>query len=262
MSETTTDIHVSVADSIQTLRLARPAKKNALTGVMYDALTAALEQGDTNPEVACHVIAGSGGCFTAGNDLADFLQQARSGEMPRPVLGFLAKLPRVEKPLIAAVDGPAIGIGTTLLLHCDLVYATPSSVFATPFLDLGLVPEAGSSLLAPMRMGYVRAFEMLVAGEPFAADRAREAGLVNHVVPASDLDQTARAAALRLAAKPPAALARSRRLLRGDPDAIARRIDEEVAIFAERLRSPEAQEAFQAFLEKRRPDFAQFRLGT
>lgn len=259
MSEMTSDIHVSVADAIQTLRLTRPAKKNALTGAMYDALTAALDHGDRDPGVACHIIAGSGGCFTAGNDVADFLEQARSGEMPRAVLGFLAKLPRIEKPLIAAVDGPAIGIGTTLLLHCDLVYATPSSVFATPFLDLGLVPEAGSSLLAPVRMGYGRAFELLVAGEPFAADRAREAGLVNLVVAASDLEQAARATALRLAEKPPAALALSRRLLRGDADAVARRIEEEVAIFAERLRSPEAKEAFQAFLEKRRPDFAQFR---
>lgn len=254
-----TDTTITRADAIQTIRLTRVAKKNALTGAMYESITAALNDGDRDPAVACHIITGDGGVFTAGNDIADFLAQARSGALPAPVLGFLAKLPQVEKPLIAAVDGPAIGVGATLLLHCDLVYATPAAVLATPFLDLGLVPEAGSSLLAPARMGHVRAFELLVLGEPFSAERALEAGLINQIVPGADLEETARKAALRLAAKPPAALAASRRLLRGDPEPVRRRIDEEVAIFAERLRAPEAQEAFQAFLEKRPPNFAKFR---
>lgn len=255
----TTDIAITRAARVQTIRITRAAKKNALTGVMYEAITAALDEGDRDPDIACHVIAGEGGVFTAGNDIADFLAQARSGAMPRPVLGFLAKLPRVEKSLIAAVDGPAIGIGTTLLLHCDLVFATASARFATPFLDLGLVPEAGSSLLAPRLMGPARAFELLVLGETFTAERAVQSGLVNTIVPADELEATAHKAALRLAAKPPAALAASRRLLRGSPDEIAGRIDEEVAVFADRLRSPEAQKAFQAFLEKRPPDFAKFR---
>lgn len=251
----TTDVAISLADRIQTIRLTRAAKKNALTGAMYDAIGAALDAGDASPGVACHLILGDGGVFTAGNDIADFLAQSRSGEMPAPVLGFLARLPRIAKPLIAAVDGAAIGIGTTLLFHCDLVYASPTARFATPFLDLGLVPEAGSSLLAPQRMGHSRAFELLVLGEAFTAERALAAGLINAIVPAAELEAIARAAALRLAAKPPAALVASRRLLRGSPEAIARRIDDEVAVFAERLRSPEAQEAFRAFLEKRPPDF-------
>lgn len=255
----TSDVTISRDGPVQTIRLTRAAKKNALTGAMYEAITTALENGDRDPAIACHIIAGEGGVFTAGNDIADFVAQARSGAMPGPALAFLTKLPQVEKPLIAAVDGAAIGVGTTLLMHCDLVYATPAAILATPFLDLGLVPEAGSSLIAPLRMGHVRAFELLVLGEPFSAERAREAGLVNQIVPAADLDETARKAALRLAAKPPAALVASRRLLRGDPVALRQRIDAEVAIFAERLRSPEAQEAFQAFLEKRPPNFAKFR---
>lgn len=252
----TSDIAISRAERVQTIRLMRVAKKNALTCAMYEAITAALDEGDRDPGIACHIIAGEGGVFTAGNDIADFLAQARSGALPRPVLGFLGKLPRVEKPLIAVVDGPAIGVGTTLLMHCDLVYATPSARFGTPFLDLGLVPEAGSSLIGPRLMGHPRAFEMLVLGETFTAERAMQAGLVNAIVAADQIEATARKAALRLAAKPPAALAASRRLLRGAPDEIVRRVDEEIAIFAELLRSPEAQEAFQAFLEKRPPDFA------
>jgi enoyl-CoA hydratase/carnithine racemase len=258
----TSDVAISRADRIQTIRIARPAKKNALTGAMYEALTAALDAGDRDPDVACHLIVGDGGCFTAGNDIGDFLAHSRSGSLPTAILDFLAKLPRIDKPLIAAVDGPAVGIGTTLLLHCDLVYASPTAAFATPFLDLGLVPEAGSSLLAPLRMGHARAFELLVLGEIFSAERAREAGLVNAVVAHAELESTARAAALRLAAKPPTALAASRRLMRGEPDAIVGRINKEVAIFAEQLRSPEAREAFQAFLEKRKPDFAKLRRQT
>ena len=163
---------------------------------------------------------------------------------------------------IAAVDGLGVGIGATLLFHCDLVYATAEARFSAPFVDLGAVPEAGSTLLGPQRMGYARAFELLILGEPFTAERAREAGIVNAIVPADELEATARKAAARLARKPPVALALARRLLRGDTSALAQRVEEEARIFGERLSSPEAQEAFAAFLEKRPPDFAKLKRGV
>lgn len=250
------DVEIRRQEGAQLIRLARPAKRNALTGAMYAAIVAALEEGARDPAVAAHVILGSDGVFTAGNDIADFLTTARGADgLAAEVVRFVRALPTVAKPIIAGVDGPAIGIGTTLLLHCDLVYATPGASFATPFLDLGLVPEAGSSLLMPARMGHARSFEMLVLGEIFGPERAREAGLVNAIVPTAELEDTVLAAARRLAAKPPEALAAARRLMRGDPAAIIARIDAEVAAFRERLASPEAVEAFEAFLEKRPPRF-------
>lgn len=252
----TTDVGIARAGGVQTLRLERAAKKNALTAAMYTALADALEAGDAASDVAAHVIVGSGGVFSAGNDIPDFIASSKAGgTLGREVERFVRLLPRVKKPLVAAVDGPAIGVGATLLLHCDLVYATPAARLSMPFLDLGLVPEAGSSLLLPQRMGYARAFEMLVLGEVFDGERAREAGLVNKLVPADALEATALAAARRLAAKPPEALAIARRLLRGDPAALEARMTEEVAAFRLRLASPEAMEAFQAFMEKRPPVF-------
>lgn len=251
------DILISITDGVQVIRIARPAKKNALTGAMYAAMTEALLRGDADPAVAAHAILGSDGVFTAGNDIADFLATARGeGGLSRNTERFIRTLPLVAKPIIAGVDGPAVGVGTTLLLHCDLVYATPGASFATPFLDLGLVPEAGSSLLMPQRMGYARAFEMLVLGEAFTAERAREAGLVNAVVGPDLLEPTVMKAGRRLAAKPPEALVQARRLMRGEPAAILQRTDDEVQAFRERLSSAEAEEAFQAFLEKRKPDFS------
>lgn len=241
---------------VQILRIARPEKKNALTGAMYGTLADAIEAGDADDTIAAHILTGSGGVFTAGNDIGDFLATARgTGGLDKKVLRFIRLLPVVKKPLIAAVDGNAIGIGTTLLFHCDLVYAAPDATFATPFLDLGVVPEAASSLLMPARMGYTRAFAMLALGDPLSADDALAAGFVNAIVPASDLEATALAAAKRLSAKPPEALAVARRLMRGDPEIILARMDDEVAAFRERLRSPEAVEAFTAFFEKRPPNF-------
>ncbi|WP_409560647.1 crotonase/enoyl-CoA hydratase family protein [Hyphomicrobium sp. MC8b] len=241
---------------VQILRIARPEKKNALTGAMYGTLADAIEAGDADDTIAAHILTGSGGVFTAGNDIGDFLATARgTGGLDENVVRFIRLLPVVKKPLIAAVDGNAIGIGTTLLFHCDLVYAAPDATFATPFLDLGVVPEAASSLLMPARMGYTRAFAMLALGDPLSADDALAAGFVNAIVPASDLEATALAAAKRLSAKPPEALAVARRLMRGDPEIILARMDEEVAAFRERLRSPEAVEAFTAFFEKRPPNF-------
>jgi enoyl-CoA hydratase/carnithine racemase len=252
----TADVDISVTDGVQVLRSTRAAKKNALTGAMYAALCDAIEAGDDDHAIAAHVIAGSGGVFTAGNDLGDFLATARgTGDLSKDVLRFIRLLPVVRKPLIAAVDGDAIGIGTTLLFHCDLVYATPNSRFATPFLALGLIPEAASSLLMPRRMGYARAFEMLALGETFTAEQAAQAGFVNKVVSSAILEETVLDAARTLASKPPEALAVTRRLMRGDPDEILQRTEIEVVAFRERLGSPEAIEAFTAFFEKRPPNF-------
>lgn len=251
-----TELEISVHDRTQVIRFNRPDKKNALKSDMYTAMTEALKRGDASADVTSHLFIGSGGVFTSGNDIAEFLARATgASSLSTPVIGFITQLPRVTKPMIAAVDGLAVGIGTTLLLHCDLVYATPQASLRTPFIDLGLVPEAGSSLLAPLRMGYARAFELLVLGEPFNAERAREAGIVNAIVPAGELEATAMKAAKRLAAKAPEALALSRKLMRGDPSAVVARVEEEARIFGTRLSSPEAKEAFTAFMEKRPPNF-------
>ncbi|MGH6815670.1 MAG: crotonase/enoyl-CoA hydratase family protein [Hyphomicrobiaceae bacterium] len=253
-------IDISIRDGVQTIRFTRPDKKNALLSAMYAAMNTALEQGDGDDRVVAHLFVGTQGVFTAGSDINEFLDRARGGtRLGEPVLQFIRSLPAVKKPMIAAVDGLAIGLGTTMLFHCDLVYATPAASFRTPFLDLGIVPEAGSSLLAPLRMGLPRAFELLILGEPFSAERAREAGLVNAVVPADRLEATALAAARRLAAKPPEALTLARRLMRGDPAAVVGRIDEESRLVGQRLASPEAKEAFEAFLEKRPADFSKLK---
>ncbi|MGE0628650.1 MAG: crotonase/enoyl-CoA hydratase family protein [Hyphomicrobiaceae bacterium] len=255
-----TGIESSVSEGIQSIRLTRAAKKNALTAAMYAALTRALKDGDQRKDVAVHVLLGSGGVFSAGSDIGEFQARAEGrADLTAPVMAFIRALPSVEKPLVAGVDGLATGIGTTMLLHCDLVYATPSAQFRTPFLDLGLVPEAGSSLLAPRVMGHQRAFELLALGEAFDAERAREAGIVNRIVASDDLEATVHRAAGRLAAKPPEALRLCRQLLRGDAADVRTRIEDEIAIFAERLVSPEAREAFAAFLEKRVPDFGKGR---
>jgi len=260
------DIDVTVTDEIQVMRFTRPDKKNAFTGEMYDAMSAALDRGETDDGIVAHVFIGSGGIFNAGNDINDFIRRAKAGGgasgsegIPTPSLNFIQRLPKVTKPMIAAVDGLAIGIGTTMLFHCDLVYASPTASLRTPFLDLGLVPEAASSLTAVMRMGNARAFEMLCLGEPFGAERAREAGIVNAVVPAEELEATAMKAARRLAAKPRGALLAARRLMRGDPAALSAQIAAESEVFRDRMSSAEAQEAFAAFFEKRKPDFAKAR---
>jgi enoyl-CoA hydratase/carnithine racemase len=256
------DIDIAVDDEIQMIRFTRPDKKNAFTGAMYDAMSAALDRGDKDDDIVAHVFIGSGGVFNAGNDINDFIRRSKGegGEgIPTPSLNFIRRLPKVGKPMIAAVDGLAIGIGTTMLFHCDLVYATPTASLRTPFLDLGLVPEAASSLTAVMRMGQARAFELLCLGEPFNAERGRDAGIINAIVPAADLEATAMKAARRLAAKPRGALMAARRLMRGDPSALSAQIDAEAKVFQDRMRSAEAQEAFAAFFEKRPPDFKKAR---
>ena len=261
----TQDIEIEVADGVQVIRFLRSEKKNAFTGPMYTAMSEALDAGETNDAIAVHVFIGSGGVFSAGNDINDFLRRAQataSGDgkgIPAPSLDFIRRLPKVGKPMIAAVDGLAIGVGTTMLLHCDLVYATPAASLRTPFLDLGLIQEAGSSLTAPARMGHLRAFELICLGEPFDAERALAAGLINAIVPADRLEETALAAARRLAAKPRQALMASRRLLRRNHAEISAMIEEEAKVYQGLMGSPEAREAFTAFLEKRPPDFAKAR---
>ncbi len=258
----TQEIDIKVADSVQVIRLLRADKKNALTGPMYDAISAALDSAEKSDAIAAHVFIGSGGVFTAGNDINDFVRRSKDGSQDvAPSQMFIQRLPKVTRPMIAAVDGLAVGVGVTMLLHCDLVYATPAASFRTPFVDLGLIQEAGSSVLGPARLGYARAFELFVMGEAWSATRAAEAGLVNAVVPAAELETKALAAARKLAAKPRAALLAARRMLKADPAAIAKTIADEVAVYRELMRTPEAKEAFAAFLEKRPPDFAKARRG-
>ena len=258
----TQDVEIKVQNGVQVIRLNRADKKNALTGDMYDAMSAALDAGEKSSDIAAHVFLGSGGVYSAGNDINDFMRRSRDGSQDvAPSQMFIQRLPKVTRPMIAAVDGLAVGVGVTMLLHCDLVYATPAASFRTPFVDLGLVQEAGSSLVGPTRLGYGRAFELFVLGEAWGAARAVEAGLVNAVVPAAELEAKALAAARKLAAKPRAALLSARRLLKGDPALIADAIAKEVAEYKVLMRSPEAKEAFTAFLEKRPPDFAKARRG-
>ena len=194
------------------------------------------------------MLSGKGGVFTAGNDIADFLAVAARGTGDFPAWRFVSKLAEFEKPLIAAIDGLAVGVGTTLCFHCDLVYASPAARFQMPFVNLGLVPEAGSSLLAPQRFGRAKAAEFLLLAEPFGADEALRLGLVNAVLPQAELMAHAMGRAAALAAKPRAALLATRRLLRGDPEALRARMAEEMHAFSAALKSPEAHAAFQAFL--------------
>ncbi|MGD9804395.1 MAG: crotonase/enoyl-CoA hydratase family protein [Hyphomicrobiaceae bacterium] len=245
---------------VQIIRLNRPTKKNALTRAMYDAVTEALKTAEADDGVAVHVITGTDGVFCAGNDIQDLAKRATDLGKAGGASSFIQSLPTLEKPLIAAVDGLAIGVGVTMLFHCDLVYASPVASFRTPFLDLGLVMEAASSLLAPQIMGHQRAFELLCLGEPFDAEAGYRAGFVNHIVPAAELEAEALKAAGRLAAKPRAALVAAKRLMKsGRKDRALRQMEREAVLFAELLQSAEAREAFAAFLEKRKPDFAKAR---
>jgi enoyl-CoA hydratase/carnithine racemase len=253
-------IQVSTADRITTIRFDRPDKKNAITTDMYTALNAALEAAAGDAQVRAVVLAGSRECFTAGNDLGDFIRIAQSGgggSSTSAPFSFLRAIATFDKPLIAAVSGVAIGIGTTMLLHCDLVYAAPSARFKVPFVDLGLVPEAGSSVLLPALVGAHRAAQLLLLGEQLDAPTALAWGLVNGVV--DDPDAAAQAAARRMAAMAPAALRVTKSLARrASRDAVLEAMRIENEAFAERLRSPEAMEAFQAFMARRPPDYSRF----
>jgi enoyl-CoA hydratase/carnithine racemase len=247
--------HVIVTDDgpIRILRLNRPEKRNALTDAMYEMLAEALENAAVSKAIRCVVITGGPDAFTAGADLNDFLHAAQHMEGSRPqTIRFLHRIAHAGKPLIAAVEGVAIGIGTTLLLHCDYVVAAIDARFSAPFVNLGLVPEAGSSLLMPRLMGTRRAFELLVMGRALSADDAKALGLVNEVVPAGEVEPEALKAARQIAALPAEAVAASRRLIRGSTAEIVRRIDEESEIFKRRLKSDEAKAAFEAFFSRKR----------
>ena len=244
----TVDIEVSREGAVLSAAFARPQKKNAITGAMYEKLIEAFEAAERDPEIGALVLSGKGGVFTAGNDLNDFLAVAMHETGEFPAWRFVQKLAEFEKPLVAAVDGLAIGVGTTLCFHCDLVYATPQARFQTPFVNLGLVPEAGSSLLAPQRFGRAKAAELLMLGEPFGAEEALRLGLVNALLPQDKLLAHAMEKAAALAAKPRAALLATRRLMRGDNEAVKARMAEETHAFSAALKSPEAHAAFQAFL--------------
>lgn len=246
---------VSIGDDsgIGIVRMNRPDKKNALTADMYDAMAAALTGTRTDQTIRCVMFAGAPGAFCAGNDLDEFRKAAADGEgLGDAVLRFLHALAYCERPLVAAVDGLAIGVGTTMLMHCDYVVASATARFSTPFVGLGLVPEAASTLLAPRLMGPRRAFAMLVMGESLDAATAQSVGLINAVCDSADVETQALAAARKIAALPPEAVLASRRMIRGEPEELAERIDLEADFFRERLQSPEAQAAFAAFFARKK----------
>jgi enoyl-CoA hydratase/carnithine racemase len=243
-------------DAVLRIQINRPDKKNALTLAMYDAMTAALLAAEADPAVRVILFAGADTCFTAGNDLADFLDSPPSGE-DSPVFRFLKTLLAARKPVLAAVHGVAVGIGTTMLLHCDLVWAGPSARFQVPFVNLGLTPEAASSLILPQLMGHRRAAELLLLGETFDAETALAVGLVNGLRADSELDAYVLHKAQVLAAKPPTAVRLSKQLTKRWPaDAVRQAMSAEGEIFIARLQSPEAREAMTAFFERRQPDFS------
>ena len=251
-------IIVETRDRVQRIEIARTEKKNALTQEMYKAMADALAAADGDPQVRVVLIHGARDCFTAGNDLKDFLNRPPHSESS-PTTRFLRGIATFGKPLLAAVNGAAVGIGTTMLLHCDLVYAAPGARFQLPFVPLGLVPEAGSSFLLPYIAGYQRAAELLLLGQPFDAEKAQAAGFVNAVVPEGELLERARAAALAIAALPPAAVRATKDLMRRRVSPrVAEAMADEGKVFSERLASPEAREAMTAFFEKRKPDFSRF----
>jgi enoyl-CoA hydratase/carnithine racemase len=258
MSEpTTTDILAHHEAGVLTLTFNRPGKKNAITAAMYQTLADALNAASRDEVVRVVVIQGADDVFTAGNDLADFLGNARElgTDNPTPVEQFLFALRDFPKPLIAAVAGPAVGIGTTLLLHCDLVYAGDNAAFSLPFVNLGLCPEAGASLLLPQLVGYTRAAEKLLLGEAFYADEALDMGLLNRIVPPHEVKAYAQAQAAKLAAKPMVSLLATKALLKAPQTQLAAVMSDELQAFGELLQGPAAKEAVRAVMDKRRPDF-------
>ena len=257
MTETTKDILVHTEAGVTTITFNRVDKKNSITTTMYAAMADALAAAEQDASVRVVVFQGDVAIFSAGNDIGDFLQQPPATQ-DSPVFRFLHRLAAFPKPVIASVCGPAVGIGTTMLFHCDLVYAGDNAAFSMPFVNLGLCPEAASSLLVPQMLGYHRAAEALLLGEPFFAEAALEVGLVNRVVPPTECNSVAQAQARKLAAKPLASLIATKRLMKQPQhQRVLDTISEEAQVFAQMLQEPAAREAFGAFMEKRRPDFSQ-----
>ena len=254
--QTSTEILTHVDAGVMTLTINRLARKNSITAAMYDALADALDAANHDTAVHVVVIQGHETIFSAGNDIGDFLNKPPATS-ESPVFRFLRGISSFPKPVIASVCGPAVGIGTTLLLHCDLVYAGDNAAFSMPFVNLGLCPEAASSFLAPQLMGYARAAEALLLGEPFSAESALEMGLINRIVPPGEANALAQRQALKLAGKPMTSLMETKRLMKkGNSAMVAERMAEEGASFGRMLQEPAAREAFTAFMEKRRPDFS------
>jgi enoyl-CoA hydratase/carnithine racemase len=253
----TEHIVTSTSGGILQIRLNRPEKKNALSVAMYTAIADALAGVDGNSSVRVITISGADGCFTSGNDLADFLAHPPTGD-DSPVIRFLRVLSNASKPVIAGVNGLAVGIGVTMLLHCDLVYASDGASFQLPFVNLGLVPEAASSMLLPRLMGHHRAAELLLLGDRFDARTAHEIGLVNSLHPAAELAAVVQDRAAALAAKPPASVRMTKALLKREPESVPARMAEEGKYFSRQLGSPEAREAMEAFMQRRKPDFSRF----
>ena len=251
-------IKSEVSNRVARVELARLEKKNSLTQAMYAGLADALAAAQADAQVRAVLLHGAPDCFCAGNDVSDFLERPPLAA-GSPSLRFFDAMLALDKPLVAAVGGPAVGIGTTMLLHCDLVYAAANARFQLPFVPLGITPEFGSTYLLPLIAGYQRAAELLLLGRPFDAKQAQEAGIVTAVVPQEHLLEEANKAALALAALPPASLRLTKQMMKKRHGAIVREaIAEETRTFAERLQSPEAKEAMSAFLEKRKPDFSRF----
>jgi enoyl-CoA hydratase/carnithine racemase len=251
-------IKTATLNGVATIEIARPEKKNAITIAMYQQMADALTAATEDNAVRAVLITGQPGIFTSGNDLEDFMQRP-AGSEDSPVFKFMRALLGCDKPVVVAVTGAAIGIGTTLLLHCDFVYVSDEARLAMPFTSLGLVPEFASSFVLPRLLGNVRAAEKLLLGDPFTAAEAVECGIANAVLPANEVMNHARRIAERFNQLPPGAVRESKRLMRAAvADQLFPVIQKEGAIFGQRLRSPEAREAFQAFFEKRKPDFSKF----
>lgn len=256
------DVLIHTADGITTITFNRPERKNALTQDMYALSANALEAAASDPKIRVVVIQGSDTLFTAGSDVGRFAD-SQAGEMPKPTesqsFRFLSAIASFNKPLVAVVCGLAIGIGTTMLLHCDYVVAGDNAYFSAPFVGMGLCPEGGSSLLAPQLMGYRKAVELLMLAAPLNANAARDMDLVNRVVPSADARAIGRAVALQFAAKPLTSLIAAKRLLKGDQTpAVISRIVEEGETFWQMMGEPAAREAIAALQEKRKPDFSKF----
>ncbi|MEY4732694.1 MAG: 1,2-epoxyphenylacetyl-CoA isomerase [Pseudomonadota bacterium] len=250
------DILTHIDAGVMTITFNRLDKKNSITSTMYAAMADAVAQAAADPAVRVVLFQGHESIFSAGNDIGDFLNQPPSTQ-ESPVFRFLRGIATFEKPLLAAVAGPAVGIGTTMLFHCDLVYAGDNAAFSMPFVNLGLCPEAASSLLAPRMFGYHRAAEALLMGDPFFAEAAQEVGLVNRVVPPTEVNGYAQAQARKLAGKPLSSLIETKRLMKGGyQQEVLAKMDEEGQSFGRMLREPAAREAFGAFMEKRKPDFS------
>ncbi|MEM7028430.1 MAG: enoyl-CoA hydratase [Chloroflexota bacterium] len=251
-------ITTTIKNRVLHIQFNRPDKKNAITGAMYQAIAKALHDADSNDEVRVSLIYGTEGCFTSGNDIQDFLQNPPHSE-ESPAFDFLQTISHTKKPLVAAVTGIAVGVGTTMLLHCDLVYAAESARFSLPFVNLGLVPEAGSTYILPQMMGHRRAAELLLLGGFFDANEAQEVGIVNSIYPDERLLEAVAEKTSQLAAQPPSALRLTKSLIKQhSQEAVQHAMETEGGHFRDRLQSPEALEAMKAFMERRKPDFSKF----